>query len=267
MFTNTKNLKGLVVRATDGELGTINQLYFEDETWAIRYFTVETGKWLDGKEVLLSPHSVLAADWQNRRLDVALTMKQVKDSPNIDTHRPVSRHHEIEYLGYYGYPSYWGGTDLWGSEMYPGGLVIPESFSAATIANHTAKEANDSHLRSTDAVATYAIEALDGEIGHVDDFIVEEKAWAIRYIEVATQNWWPGKKVLISPTWVERVSWSESKVYVALRRDEIRQCPEYTETTKISREHEGRLYAHYGRPPYWLRQSRHEAEALVTNAG
>ncbi len=259
MFTNTKQLKGLVVRATDGELGTIDQLYFDDETWAIRYFTVETGNWLDGRQVLISPHSVLSTDWQNRRIDVSLSMKQVRNSPDIDTHRPVSRQHEVEYLGYYGYPNYWGGSYLWGPEMYPGGMAIPESFSAATISDRMAKESQDSNLRSTDVVSSYAIEAVDGEIGHVDNFIVDEKAWAIRYIEVATQNWWPGKKVLVSPIWVERVSWSDSKVYVALTRDEIQKCPEYIDTMKITREYEQRLHSHYGRPPYWLSESKREA--------
>ena len=261
MFTNTKNLKGLVVRATDGELGTIDQLYFDDETWAIRYFTVETGNWLDGRQVLISPYSVLSVDWQTRRIDVALSMKQVQNSPSIETHQPVSRQHEVAYLGYYGYPNYWGGTYLWGPEMYPGGMAIPESFSEATIAERVRKESQDSHLRSTEAVSGYAIAALDGEIGHVDQFIVEEKAWAIRYIEVATRNWWPGKKVLVSPGWVEGVSWSESKVSVALTRDEIQKCPEYTDTMKITREYEGRLYFHYGRPPYWIENSKRTAAA------
>ena len=142
-------------------------------------------------------------------------------------------------------------------------MAIPDSFSAATIADRVAKETKDSHLRATDVVSTYAIEAVDGEFGHVDNFIVDEKAWAIRYIEVATQNWWPGKKVLVSPGWVERVSWSDSKVCVALTRDEIQKCPEYTDTMKITREYEARLYSHYGRPPYWLREAKRDAAALA----
>ena len=58
------------------------------------------------------------------------------------------------------------------------------------------------------------MEATDGEIGHVEGFVIDNEAWAIRYIEVATRNWLPGKKVLVSPAWIERVSWPESKVYV-----------------------------------------------------
>src|ERR1022692_2922237 len=114
MLTNATHLKGLVIRATDGELGTVDQLYFDDETWAIRYLTVNTGGWLGGRQVLISPISVVKADWQAKRLDVALTKKQVENSPDIDAQRPVSRQYEAEYFGYYGYPYYWDGPNLWG---------------------------------------------------------------------------------------------------------------------------------------------------------
>jgi len=125
MLTNTAQLKGVTIRTTDGEMGTVEQFYFDDETWAIRYLTVETGGWLGGRQVLISPFSVVQADWQARRLDVALTKKQVQNSPDIDTHLPVSRQHEAAYLGYYGYPYYWGGPYLWGPAFYPAGLAVP----------------------------------------------------------------------------------------------------------------------------------------------
>ena len=119
MLANTTHLKGLVIRATDGEIGTVDQLYFDDESWAIRYLTVKTGSWLEDREVLISPFSVTNVDWPAKRLDVALTKKQVKDSPSIDTQRPVSRQYESEYLGYYSYPNYWSGSFLWGAGAYP----------------------------------------------------------------------------------------------------------------------------------------------------
>lgn len=258
MLTNAAHLKGLVIRATDGELGTVDQFYFDDETWAIRYLTVETGGWLGGKQVLISPFSVVQTDWEARRLDVALTKKQVENSPDINAHEPVSRQHEAAYLGYYGYPYYWGGPYLWGPSYYPAGLVMPATARDEVLADRIQRESNDSHLRSTEAVTGYSIEASDGEIGHVDGFIVDDEAWAIRYIEVATRNWWPGKKVLVSPEWIERVSWAASKVYVALSREAIKSGPEYVESVQITREYENKLYFHYGRPPYWLPEPEHK---------
>ncbi len=264
MFMNTATLKGLVIRATDGELGTVDQIYFDDETWAVRYLTVQTGGWLGGRQVLISPISIINADWQAKRLDVALTKKQVENSPDIDTHKPVSRQHEAAYLGYYGYSSYWSGPNLWGSEFNPAGLAIPTIASAEETAARVKRESADSHLRSTEAITGYHIDATEGEIGHVDGFVVDDEAWAIRYIEVATQNWWPGKKVLLSPAWVERVSWADSKVYVALSRETIKSCPEYDKAMPVTRQYEDRIYAHYGRPPYWLNEAirQHEKAAL-----
>ena len=212
-------------RATDGELGTVDQFYFDDETWAIRYLTVDTGGWLGGRRVLISPISVVHTDWPSRRLDVALTKKQVENSPDIDTHKPVSRQHEAAFLGYYGYPYYWGGPYLWGASFYPAGLAMPTTAARKAMADSVWSESTDSHLRSSEAVTGYHIEASDGEIGHVDGFVLDDEAWAIRYIEVATRNWWPGKKVLISPAWIERVSWTDSKVYVGLSRETIKDCP------------------------------------------
>src|ERR1035438_9100381 len=124
MLRNAKDLQGLTIRAADGELGVVDQIYFDDDTWAIRYLTVNTGGWLDGRLVLISPISVMGhPDWQSKRLDVSLTRKQVEESPSIDTHEPVSRQHEIEYMGHFGYPFYWGGSNLWGPEQYAAGLA------------------------------------------------------------------------------------------------------------------------------------------------
>jgi PRC-barrel domain len=259
MLRNAKYLEGLVVRATDGDLGAIDQFYFDDETWAIRYLMVESSGWLGGRRVLISPISVVQVDWQAKRLDVSLTKKQVEKGPDIDTRQPVSRQREAEFLGYYGYPYYWGGPYLWGAQFYPAGLALPMTASMEAKENRIWSESTDFHLRSSGAVTGYHIEAADGEIGHVDGFLIDDEAWAIRYIEVATRNWWPGKRVLISPEWIERVSWAESKVYVRISREAIRNAPEYSEAVPISREYENQLYTHYGRPPYWLRESEHKS--------
>jgi hypothetical protein len=259
MLRNAEDLHGFTTRATDGEIGTVDQFYFDDESWAIRYFTVDTGTWLGGRLVLISPISIVHSDWRAKRLEVSLTKKQVENSPDINTQQPVSRQHEAEYLGYYGYPYYWGGPYLWGSAFYPAGVDIPTTAAAEAMAHRVEEESTDSHLRSSEAVTGYHVEASDGEIGHVDGFVVDDQAWAIRYIEVATRNWWPGKKVLVSPAWVERVSWTDSKVNVAISREAIKDAPEYVESMMITREQESRLYLHYDRTPYWLHKAEHKS--------
>jgi hypothetical protein len=263
MLTKTTTLKGFEVQAQDGQLGIVDDFYFDDETWAIRYLTVETGNWADNRQVLISPISIVHVDWQAKCLDVSLTKKQVQNSPAIDTHKPVSRQHEIAYLGYYGYGQYWGGPYLWGPTAYPSELAISNSIfatkgSAESMADRMWQE-SDSHLRSSAAVTGYHVVATDGEVGHVDGFLVDDRAWAIRYLEVATRNWWPGAKVLVSPLWVDEVNWEGSRVYVGLSRETIKSSPEYLESMPITREYEEKLYLHYGRPSYWLHESKKHA--------
>jgi hypothetical protein len=264
MLTNASFLKGLAIHATDGELGTVDQFYFDDETWAIRYLTVETGGWLGGRQVLISPMSVLHTDFAAKRLDVSLTKKQVENSPDINTHLPVSRQHEAEYSLYYGYPYYWAGPYLWGPLPYPADLAIPTTASTKA-AGKIETESTDSHLRSTEAITGYYVAATDGEIGHVDGFVIDDEAWAIRYVEVATRNWLPGKKVLISPAWIERVSWAESNISVGLSREAIKSCPEYLLSRPLTREYEDQLHAHYGRPPYWVHDAKHRSSLAMSS--
>src|SRR5580698_6500607 len=255
MERNTNRLTGFKLAATDGEIGEVVDFYFDDETWGIRYLVVKTGGWLSGREVLISPISAVRVAWKAKSLHVALTKKQVENSPDISTHQPVSRQREADLSAYYGYNYYWGGPFLWGPAYYPADLAIPSGVFAKA-----KEESADSHLRSSIAVTGYHVEAKDGEIGHVDGFVIDDKYWNVRYIDIATRNWLPGKKVLVSPAWIERVSWLESKIYAGLFREAIQDAPEYLVSRPLTREYENRLYFHYGRPPYW----EHEAEVSLT---
>jgi hypothetical protein len=266
MLTTTKDLKGLTIRGSDGEMGTVKEIYFDDQAWVTRYLVVETGGWLSGRDVLISPMSIKGVDWFSKRLDVALTMRQVEHGPDIDTHKPVSRQQEAAFHSYYDYPYYWEGPYMWGTSYYPGGLAAPIYASLDARADRIRREPQDVHLRSSDAVTGYHIEATDGEIGHLDRFVICDESWAIRYLEVATQNWWPGKKVLLAPAWVEAVSWVNSKVFVGVSQQAIKTCEEYLDGTPITREYENRLYFHYGRPPYWLKQADHSAAMAASGS-
>jgi len=261
MLVNALHLKGLTVRATDGEIGSVTDFYFDDDTWGSRYLILDTGGWLTGRRVLISPYSILHTDWQAKRIDVALTKKQVQECPNIDTHKPISRQYETEYLGYYGYPYYWSGPDFWGPDYYPSAASSRIDGSGY---RQFPKEPLDSHLRSADAVNGYDVGATDDEIGHVVGYVIDDESWAVRYLEIATRNWLPGKKVLISPKWIERISWTDSKVYTALTTKAIKSAPEYLEGTPITREYENQLYFHYGQPPYWLGDAERKAFSLAS---
>jgi hypothetical protein len=195
MLRSTKDLYGFTIGATDGDIGTVNECYFDDLSYTVRYVVVNTGVWLAERKVLLSPIAFRAMDWEHKRITAALTKDQVEKSPDIDTDKPVSRQHETDYYGYYGYSPYWEGSYLWGPYPYPGFEPTPSAVDLERERrwNWEAKKRNDPHLRSSGAVTGYHIRATDGDIGHVVDFLVDDQSWAIRYMIADTSNWWLGK--------------------------------------------------------------------------
>jgi hypothetical protein len=233
----------------DGELGKAKGFYFDDRHWAVRYLVAETGTWLSERRVLLSPYALLAADKEKRRIMIDLTKKQITDNPSLSTDKPVSLQFEESYYSYYGWPVYWDGANMWGD--YP--LIVRDPGKKAQV-NSGGKPWNH-HLRSSREVAGYRIEANDGEIGHVDDYIIDDETWGIRYLVVDTRNWLPGRKVLISPKWIERVSWEDLNVTVDLSREAIKNSPEYSEGTALTRDYETKLHGHYNRAGYWIKDS------------
>jgi hypothetical protein len=168
---------------------------------------------------------------------VKLTKEQVEKSPHIHADQPVSRQMEGDLYGYYGWLPYWHAG----------------AYAAAVAASASSEQDGDPHLRSTKQVIGYHIQATDGEIGHVEDFVFDDETWTIRYLVVNTQNWLPGKSVLVSPQWVKEVSWAERKVHLDLKRGVIEESPEFDPSVPVNREYEVRLYDYYGRPHYWTR--------------
>ena len=255
MLRNVKDLRGYAIRATDGVIGDVDDFYFDDEDWAIRYLVVDTGSWLSGRKVLVSPLAIGHPDWLARFLPVSLTKTQVETSPDIDTRKPVSRQHEAEYFGHYGYPYYWGGAGLWGMGAYPGSLTIEGRIEEDMKLKRTAatQTTDDSHLRSCSAVIGHHVHATDGDIGHVENFLIDDHTWAIRYLIVDTSNWWGGHQVLVAPQWIEAVSWLDGRVSVGLTRQAVKGAPPYDPAAQLDRQLEQGTYEHYGRPGYWTR--------------
>jgi uncharacterized protein YrrD len=245
MLYKAKSLKGYQLNSRDGEIGKIKEFYFDDRFWTIRYLVADTGNWLPGRKVLISPHALGIVNSGAEDIGVDLTKKQIEDSPPLDSDKPVSRQFEQAYYGHYGYPIYWAGLCAWGYYPYPG--PAPEQWREPS----KEMKAWDPDLRSTNDVSGHHIQGTDGEIGHVADFFIDVKTWTIRYLIVDTHNWWPGKKILVSPQWIERISWGERKVFVNLLRETIKQSPEFKEESVLSRAYETGLYRHYNRPGYW----------------
>ena len=268
MLRSLKDLQNYRIGATDGQVGHASDFYFDDRLWVIRYLVVDSGDWLSDRKVLIAPLAVGRPDWLGRSLPVAISMQQVKESPSIDTEKPVSRQHEMNFLSYYGYPYYWAGPGLWEASplrdlAIPGSSAIEsmppaiqsEAARSLMTAEGLQQQEGDPHLRSCAAVTGYYVEATDGDIGHVESLLLDEDTWAIRYLVVDTSNWWLGHQVLIAPQWVREVRWSDSTVKLGLSRDAVRKAPPYDSTAALDRVHEIAIYEHYGRPVYWVGES------------
>jgi hypothetical protein len=200
--------------------------------------------------VLITPIAITQPDWKGRIFPVSLTREQVKGSPDIDTDKPVSSQQEMGYLGYYGYENYWGGGGLWGAGLYPDILQAGRQFKGESDdqrAAHERPRLHNAHLRSANALLRYYVHAKDGDIGHVDGFLVEDRTWAIRYVIVNTSNWWLGHEALIAPEWIEEVNWADSTLSVDLSRQMIKTAPPYDSTAAFDLEQGARIQAHYER--------------------
>lgn len=245
MLINEKTLKGYKLDTKDGEIGKIREFYFDDKHWTIRYLVADTGNWMLGNQVLLSPYVLDSVNKEEKNIGVNLTNKQIENSPSLFSDKPVSKQIEEDLNKYYGWPAYWNGSEMWGD--YP---HIPHDSNEWKTPGKN-KETWDPNLRSTSFITGQGIQATDGEIGYVDDFIIDDETWAIRYLVIDTSNWWIGKKVLVSPQWIDKLSWQDSKVVVNLTRESIKQSPEYSEENLLTRDYETQLHSHYQRNIYW----------------
>lgn len=258
MLRDMKKMQGFTIQATDGEIGKVHDFYFEDQTGMVRYLVVDTGGWLSEQLVLIAPEAIGQPDRTQKKLPVNLTKVQIENSPTIGIDQPVSRQMETHLRDYYGWDPYWQMTlanNPWQSMGAPApdreGQLGQQALSQEGVAVPTL-EAQDSHLRSSEEVIGYHIQAEDGEIGHVETFLVDEEDWRIRYLVVDTRNWLPGNKVLVAPEWMDHIDWAERKVHVNLTRQQIKSSPTYEDTKPVSREYEKEIYKHYGYRGYWM---------------
>lgn len=267
MLNAVSSLKGFEIHATDGSLGTVSDFLFDDRTWKVRWMVVDTGRWLSGRKVLVHPSAVVSARYGEREVNVALTKAQVENSPDILQDRPVSQQMQNDLYGYYGWDPLWGGSmfgdGLYGGSMagYRGGvgaIASPLSatayFGAAAIREAerggTSHNDGDPHLRSIAEVTGYHVHATDGDIGHIQDLLIDNASWGIRYFIIDTSNWWFGQHVLISPYAVKSVDWSDHHVRLDIAKERVKSSPPWNPAQTIDNDYERGLHNHYDWPGY-----------------
>jgi len=252
MLRSALKLRGYHIEATDGDVGKVRDVYFDDALWRVRYLVVDVGSWLAERDVLLSPVALGMPDWERNWIPVNLSKDAIEKSPPAATDMPVSRQLESDLAEYFAWPTYWALTPM-STPAIAGANVAAVTdrtgMPAASGGEMTSEQ--DPHLRSMQVVSGYHIKASDGEIGHVEDFLIDDIDWVIRYVVVDTRNWLPGGKVILAPDWLDSFDWDASRATTSLSKDALKKAPEYNPRDPINRDFEGRLYDYYGRPNYW----------------
>lgn len=242
-----KEMQRYELGAQDGNIGRCSDFLFDDKSWAVRYIVGDTRKWLPGRKVLISPIAVGTSEESTQTLSIGLTKKQIKDSPPLESDLPVSRQYEIIFNQYHDWGNYWEGSLTWGNHPFPRLLKRTEDLKT-----EVAIVEDENNLRSTQEILSYSIQATDNKIGHVEDFIVDEETWLIRYLVIDTSNWLPAsRKVIMSPDWVEDVDWANGSVGVAVASEKIKKSPVYDPNITLDRDYEKILYDFYGLRYYW----------------
>jgi hypothetical protein len=212
---------------------------------------VDTGGWLTGRKILVHPSAVGQPDYRREEVPVRLTKLQVKDSPSILSDEPVSQQMETDLYGYYGWDPLWGGGNYFGAYPYGmgvGSTSMPVAGDTDVLETPRAGSAGDGdpHLRSVTAVSGYHIQATDGPIGHVENILVDDESWGVRYLVIDTRNWWPGQHVLMSPYAVRAISWADRDVTLDVTRGQVKGSPAWNPAEVIERAYQERLHGYYG---------------------
>jgi hypothetical protein len=249
MLCSVNELMNYQMMASDGEIGRSKDFLFDERNWVVRYMVADAHKWLPRLTVLVSPIALDLLDCENRRLPVKMTRNEIEDGPPLEQDATVSREYEIRLFKHYGWLPYWAGNDVWGTVRYPNLLYGKKQEEFA----EEAQEPKSEQLRSVNEVKGLHIQASNGKVGHVEDFILDEPVWILRYMVVDTLNFLPGreKEVLLKLEHVNSVDWADRKMRVNLNTEAIRNSPEYDLSVPLNREFELVLHDYYGWPKYW----------------
>lgn len=229
MLRSVRDLTGYSVRAADGDIGQIVDFYFDDEKWTVRYLVVDAVPGEAGSTVLLSPLAVAHADFDQKRIELAVTRERVLRSPGREADRPVSREWEAHYHDYFQWPYYWTGDALWGAWPTPMAAAGAPFVSPETIAALEARDEPppENRLRSALEVIGYAAEARDGSAGRVEDLLVDDMSWRVMHFMIDTRTWWPGGEVLIPADQAAAIDWPRRQITFDLTREDIQERPEF----------------------------------------
>jgi hypothetical protein len=238
---------GCTVRASDGDVGTVVELYFDDVTWRIRYLAVKMAR-SAGRTVLLSVAALRQPDWQAHVIQANHTLGQICNSPVADIARPVTRQHEVTLHRHYLWPVYWVGGfyELPRLEISPGADGLG---TLTTASPHVGVRQLEPQVRGLRDVTNCRVRAADGLLGQVHDALFDDETWSMRYLVVNMQAWLPDRLVLVSPHWLTKVSWPDHEIRVDLTREIIKKSPKVHLSQIGTTDYEQKLLGHLQQAP------------------
>ncbi|MCE5328364.1 MAG: PRC-barrel domain-containing protein [Planctomycetaceae bacterium] len=244
-LASMRTLASARIHAADKPIGKVEDFYFEQRNWIVRYLVLDTHVWLPGRRVLVAPAAVEDIDWSQGEVHLALSREQVRNSPSVDDKVTISREHETMLAKYFGWLPYW--------ESRP----LPESLSRSVAAEarpedrielerHRKPESTLTAYRET---LQYNLAAIDGEFGSVEDFLIDPQTWEMRYVTADVGTLFHKRLVMLSTDWLADISWARRQVRSKMTQDRIRSSPPVPEV--IDRAYEIALHEHFARPGYW----------------
>jgi hypothetical protein len=262
MLFAVSGLENCPVKASDGEIGAVRDFLFDDRSWKIRWMEVETGNWLPGRRVLIHPSAIaplalppkpalpMMSFGQTLELTVNLTRAEVEAGPQARAGEPVTRDMESLLYDYYGWDPYWG-VSHFGAGALPNSeqQIVPDAAERDADAE-TFPLGDDSGLHSVASVKGLSVHAADGDIGHVENLLADDTNWEIRYLVIATRNWWPGKVVQLSPYAVKDIDWFGEHINMNVTREQVKSAPAWDPLAMADKVSEEALHRHFGWPGY-----------------
>jgi hypothetical protein len=262
MLFAVSGLEGCPVRVTDGDVGSVKDFLFDDQNWKIRWMVVGAGKWLPGRQLLIHPSAIapltlppkprlpMMSPGDTLEISVNLTRAEIEAGPEAREDEPVNRDMEALLYDYYGWDPYWGATHF-------GAAVLPNA-EQRIVDDAVRRDAGDvippvdggDHLHSVASFKGYYVHAVDGDIGHVENLLADDSNWEIRYLVIATRNWWPGKIVQLSPYAVKEIDWFGEHINMNVTRDQVRSAPAWDPLALMDEASEDELHRHFGWPGY-----------------
>lgn len=251
MLLSFRDLERFEVYASDGVVGTVRDVLFDDRTRAARYVVVDTGQWLRSHPVLLVPDVVETVTIRDRIVRLGVDRERVEKSPTVATDPPVSRHAEDAVRAYFGLPPLAAEppgrhVGTWGE---PVAEPTAEAAAQASGAGSPVREraAHDPHLRSARELMGYGVEGIDGHIGTVDDLLFDaDGEWSLRFFVVDTGGWLTGKRRLVAADWVTSVSYPARHVRAKVGKARVAEAPDFETSEEVDHGAERWLYEHYG---------------------